>query len=278
MTPCTYRIDRIFEQYFPEYWKDRLCHRIERYDSILVGTKSGTLCHLQIDDNSLKDGLQYSFRAYPGMTDRKKQPMSDYVHIFLIGPQGSGKTTLAKELERRGYERIVAYTTRPPRKDEIDGVDYHFITDEEFNSGFLDNKLTCIRTYSTVHGSWSYAFACDDLYKTMDSVAVIDPESYMKIYNQIENVFGIYLDIPDDIRKARLLMRGDDPNEVERRMNTDIKDFATINTCFREVCKMRIGMVRRPDIDADRIEGHIREFRDQIFRGENMAHNEGSNL
>ena len=278
MTPCTYRIDRVFEEYFPEYWKDRLCYRIERYYSILVGTKSGLLCHLQINERSLKDGLRYSFRVYSGINDKRKPPMSDYVHIFLIGPQGSGKTTLAKELERRGYEQIVAYTTRPPRGNEIDGVDYHFITSEEFNSRFLDNELTCIRTYSTVRGVWSYAFALDDLYKVMDSVAVIDPESYLKIHDQIENVFGIYLDIPDDVRKARLLMRGDDPEEVERRMKTDAKDFATINSCFREVCKMRIGMVRRPDIDADRIEGHIREFRDQIFRGKNMAHNEGSNL
>lgn len=204
--------------------------------------------------------------------------MSDCVHIFLIGPQGSGKTTLAKELERRGYEQVIAYTTRPPRDNEIDGVDYRFITDEEFNSAFLDNELTCVRTYSTVHGVWSYAFAWEDLYRGVDSVAVIDPESYLQIYDQIENVFGIYLDIPDDIRKARLLMRGDDPNEIERRMQTDTMDFATIDMCFTEVCKMRIGMVRRPDIDADRIEGHIRDFRSQIFRGKNMAHNEESNL
>ena len=74
---------------------------------------------------------------------RKKAIMSDCVHIFLIGPQGSGKTTLAKELERRGYEQIIAYTTRPPRDNEIEGVDYHFVTDAEFEDAFLDGELTC---------------------------------------------------------------------------------------------------------------------------------------
>ena len=270
-----YRIDYVFERYFPQFWRERLCYRIEQYNSILVGTTSGLLCRLRIDNYSSEDDVRYSFRVYSGTNEKGRPPMSDCVHVFLIGPQGSGKTTLAKELECRGYEQILAYTTRPPRENEIEGIDYHFVTDAEFENAFLDGELTCVRTYSTVFGMWSYAFAWSDLYRAVDSVAVIDPESYLRIYDKIENVFGIYLDVPDDVRKARLLVRGDDPEEIDRRMQADVIDFASIDMCFRDVCKMRIGMVRRPDIEADRIEGHVREFRSLIFRGENMAYNEG---
>ena len=52
--------------------------------------------------------------------------------IVLVGHIASGKTCVAKALEKRGYRRIVTYTTRPPREGEIDGKDYHFITEKEF--------------------------------------------------------------------------------------------------------------------------------------------------
>ena len=157
---------------------------------MVVGTKSGLLCYFTVNHYYGGTDADFDFFVHIG-PKRKKAIMSDCVHIFLIGPQGSGKTTLAKELERRGYEQILAYTTRPPRGNEIEGVDYHFVTDAEFENAFLDGELTCVRTYSTVFGVWSYAFAWSDLYRAVDSVAVIDPESYLRIYDQIENVFGI---------------------------------------------------------------------------------------
>ena len=274
MTPCMYRIDYVFERYFPQYWSERLCFRIHGWNHMVVGTKSGLLCYFTVNHYYGGTDADFDFFVHTG-PKRKKAIMSDCVHIFLIGPQGSGKTTLAKELERRGYEQILAYTTRTPRDNEIEGIDYHFVTDAEFENAFLDGELTCVRTYSTVFGVWSYAFAWADLYRAVDSVAVIDPESYLRIYDQIENVFGIYLDVPDDVRKARLLVRGDDPEEIDRRMEADAMDFASIDMCFKEVCKLRIGMVRRPDIDADRIEAHVRAFRNRMLRGENMAYDEG---
>ncbi len=54
--------------------------------------------------------------------------------IVISGPSGAGKTTLLKQLfERcRGLVASVSATTRPPRPGERDGVDYHFLTPEEF--------------------------------------------------------------------------------------------------------------------------------------------------
>lgn len=52
--------------------------------------------------------------------------------LVLVGKTCSGKSTVAKILEDKGYRRIVTYTTRPKRAGEIDGTDYHFITAEDF--------------------------------------------------------------------------------------------------------------------------------------------------
>lgn len=53
--------------------------------------------------------------------------------IILVGPSGSGKSTIERILEtEHGFARIVSHSTRPPRPQEIDGVDYYSVSEEEF--------------------------------------------------------------------------------------------------------------------------------------------------
>lgn len=55
--------------------------------------------------------------------------------VILAGPAGVGKSTLCDRLvaEVPGFERVVTATTRPPRPNEVDGRDYHFLSEEEFD-------------------------------------------------------------------------------------------------------------------------------------------------
>ena len=63
--------------------------------------------------------------------------------IVLVGKTASGKTTVANELcKNHGYKRIITYTTRPMRENEIQDVDYHFISDEQFNEMVENNEFT----------------------------------------------------------------------------------------------------------------------------------------
>ena len=78
--------------------------------------------------------------------------------IEIIGKNGAGKTYLANRLNQLGFQRVVGYTTRPMREGEINGVDYFFITKEEFeehirNNEFVDYKkrkiLLCCMFFKT---------------------------------------------------------------------------------------------------------------------------------
>ena len=57
--------------------------------------------------------------------------------IEIIGKNGSGKSYLANKLYNLGFKRNVGYTTRPIRDNEIDGLDYFFITQEKLEMVFI---------------------------------------------------------------------------------------------------------------------------------------------
>jgi guanylate kinase len=72
--------------------------------------------------------------------------------LIIIGPAGSGKTTLCERLLEEFPDRIarvVTTTTRQPRPGEIDGVDYHFLSREAFQAGIRDSAFI---EWAEVHG------------------------------------------------------------------------------------------------------------------------------
>lgn len=61
--------------------------------------------------------------------------------VVLVGASGTGKSTIEKVLsEQFNYSKIISYTTRSPRMNEVNHEDYHFISNEEFNQ-MKDNNL-----------------------------------------------------------------------------------------------------------------------------------------
>ncbi|KAI9197180.1 uncharacterized protein BJ171DRAFT_585973 [Polychytrium aggregatum] len=77
--------------------------------------------------------------------------------LVLCGPPDTGKRALAKalvEIYPDIYKLSVSYTSRPPRKDEIDGVDHHFVSDLTLQSMLLDGLLVeCVETGGHHYGN-----------------------------------------------------------------------------------------------------------------------------
>ena len=65
------------------------------------------------------------------------------IMVILSSPSGVGKTTLTKKIQQKyqSFKISVSHTTRLPRSNEIDGVDYHFVSKEKFHEYIKKNKF-----------------------------------------------------------------------------------------------------------------------------------------
>ena len=63
--------------------------------------------------------------------------------FILSSPSGAGKTTLTKKIAEKNSDFIISisHTTRKPRQNEIDGLDYHFVTKEKFDELVQKNSF-----------------------------------------------------------------------------------------------------------------------------------------
>ena len=148
--------------------------------------------------------------------------------LTISGKSASGKNFVVKKLEEHGYKTIVTYTTRPKRKGEKQNIIYKFITKDEFEQKIEEGFFAEYQSYNTEFGIWYYGTSFEDLKNANDkSVIILEPQSYRDIKDELsdKNITCIYLYANNSTIKKRLEKRGDNPNEVIRRMNSDTEDF-----------------------------------------------------
>ena len=140
--------------------------------------------------------------------------------IVLCGKAASGKDHLRQILEGRGFSYGISYTTRPPRDNEVDGRDYYFIDESEFQS-LIDEKF--FYEHVSFNG-WLYGTSREQWYET-DDVFIMTPSGINKIkIEDRKSTFIIYIDIPIEVRRERLSKRSD-ADSVDRRLQADENDF-----------------------------------------------------
>ena len=151
--------------------------------------------------------------------------------IVLVGKTASGKTTVANELcKNHHYKRIITYTTRPMRENEVQDVDYHFISDEQFNKMVENNEFTEYKRYNTAHGVWSYGSVVtleqelsDDCY-----VIILTPQGLRNLSRKMSRYIAFYLNVSLKSQLERLKKRGDEEQQIIKRLINDAKDFENV--------------------------------------------------
>lgn len=141
--------------------------------------------------------------------------------LILVGGSASGKSTIEKILcKDYGYEKITSYTTRSPREGEIDGVDYHYISEEDFKQKQENGFFAEVGVYN----GWHYGSAVEDC--TNDKVAVLTPHGMRQI-KKMPNIdtVCIYIDVPRRDRLVKILQRKDNIEEAKRRDASDVGQF-----------------------------------------------------
>lgn len=141
--------------------------------------------------------------------------------IVIVGASGSGKSTLVNALAERGFHKVITYTTRPKRRDEIDGVDYHFIGINEFVDMVKADKFAEYAHYC----GWHYGTAKKDCSDDNKCIAVLTPSGLRKLKRLGIKVISIYLRVDRRSLLKNLIERGDKVDEAYRRNLSDVGQF-----------------------------------------------------
>lgn len=156
--------------------------------------------------------------------------------FYLMGKSASGKDTIYKEIKEQLPElkTIVIYTTRPIREGERDGVEYHFVNEEQLQELQDTGKVIELRAYNTVHGVWKYFTVNDGQFDSDDNyIAIGTLESYRGMRDHLgsDKLVPIYIEVDDGVRLERALNRERQQKEPKyeemcRRFLADAADFA----------------------------------------------------
>ena len=146
-------------------------------------------------------------------------------HLFIVSaPSGAGKTTLCQAVLDRFQDILysVSYTTRKPRINEKMGVDYHFITKEEFIKGIENGKWA---EWAQVHGNFygtSVEFINKGLSTGRDILVDIDVQGTMQILKKYAGAVTFFIMPPSlEVLKKRLESRGtEDADSIAKRIQT----------------------------------------------------------
>lgn len=142
--------------------------------------------------------------------------------IVLTGASASGKTVTALDLQKRhGLVKAITTTTREKRVGETNGVEYFFVSKEEFEKRLKENKFV---EHSLYNGNF-YGCGVDQI--SDNKIVVLDPNglhSFLKLKNK--NIVSFLLIADEKTRKSRMESRGDKEENIKQRIKNDVNDFA----------------------------------------------------
>ncbi|MGF1669771.1 MAG: guanylate kinase [Balneolaceae bacterium] len=151
--------------------------------------------------------------------------------VILTAPSGAGKSTLAKRLLNEFPNLVfsVSATTRPPRKGEKDGVDYHFISKKEFEKKIENNEFV---EWEKFYNDTYYGTLQSDIEKLRNKgyfilldIDVLGALNIKKIFG--DEALGIFVKPPSfEVLKDRLIKRGTETDDtLQLRLERAVKEL-----------------------------------------------------
>ena len=163
------------------------------------------------------------------MMSKKMKP--ERGHLFIISaPSGAGKTTLVKAALEQFTDMLysISYTTRKPRANERNGIDYHFVSKQDFKKGIKTGHWA---EWAEVYGNY-YGTSAEFIEKSLSSgndiLLDIDIQGTVQILKHYPDSVTIFI-LPPSINtlRKRLEMRASDSKAViEKRLVNARKEMA----------------------------------------------------
>ncbi len=174
------------------------------------------------------------------------------IMVILSSPSGAGKTTISKKLQQKyqNFKISVSHTTRRPRPNEVEGIDYYFLTEEQFQNKIANKEFY---EYAKIFGNYygtSKKSIIDLLNNKNDILFDIDWQGTQQLSKHKELKFTKIFILPpskEELKKRLTQRNQDKPTIVLERLSSyenDLKyqndyDFVVINdnleVCFKKV-------------------------------------------
>jgi len=147
--------------------------------------------------------------------------------IVLSGVSSSGKNTVMEALMKKRQDlkilQLSSGTTRPKRESDGRFNTYVYLTKEEFEKGITEGKFF---EYELVHGNYYGMFrnrledvVADKVFHYMRDIDVKGNVNLKKFFEGKCPMLSIFLDAPNDVLRERLRLRGDSPEDIEKRLS-----------------------------------------------------------
>ena len=175
--------------------------------------------------------------------------------FILSAPSGAGKSTLSGLLQKHFQEIVysISYTTRTPRRNEVNGRDYYFISQDAFEAGIKDHRWA---EWALVHGHY-YGTSGDRIEKALTAGKImlmdIDVQGARQIKQRFPQAVMVFIMPPSlEELERRLRRRGTDSeqdialrlkNAREEMAQKDIYDNVIVNDDLDQAAQQLIRLV-----------------------------------